>query len=190
MAGVRRAVRGLWPDRNPLRRTVDRVEAVVVAGLAVAFLAAAPVAALTAGHFAYRMASRSCTKEAAWHQVPAVLLATAPASGYGEDQAPMPARWVAPDGTPHTGDLPAPPDARAGGTMMVWVDAAGQLTGPPLQLSQARAQAALAAVLAPLVAGLIMLCAGQLAHALLGQRRLAAWDTDWQATEPLWTRRH
>ncbi len=72
---------------------------------------------------------------------------------------------------------------------MVWVDAAGRLTGPPLQLSQARGQAALAAVLAPIVAGLIVLCVGQLAHSLLGRRRLAAWDADWQATEPLWTRR-
>jgi hypothetical protein len=165
------------------------VEAVVVAGLAVAFLAAAPVTALTAGHFAYRMASRSCTKQAAWRQVPAVLLATAPASSYGEAQAPMRVRWVAPDGTPHTGAVPAPPDARTGGTVMVWVDAAGRLTGPPLQLSQARGQAALAAVLAPIVAGLIVLCVGQLAHSLLGRRRLAAWDADWQATEPLWTRR-
>jgi hypothetical protein len=161
---------------------------VAVAGLAVVFLVAAPVAALTAGHFAYRGALRSCTKQAAWHQVPAVLLATAPAASYGEDQATMRARWVAPDGTPHTGAVPAPPDARAGGTVMVWVDATGRLTGPPLQLSQARAQAVLAALLASIVAGLIVLCAGQLAHALLGQRRLAAWDADWQATEPLWTR--
>jgi hypothetical protein len=165
------------------------VEAVAVAALAVVFLAAAPVAALTAGHVAYRMASRSCTKQAAWHQVPAVLLATAPASGYGEYPATMRARWVAPDGTPHTGAVPAPPNARAGGTVMVWVDAAGRLTGPPLQLSQARAQAVLAALLAPLGAGLIVLCAGQLAHALLGRRRMAAWDADWQATEPLWTMR-
>jgi hypothetical protein len=54
-----RAVRGLWPDRNPLRRTLDRVEAVVVGGLAVAFLAGAPLAAVTAGHLAYSAASRT-----------------------------------------------------------------------------------------------------------------------------------
>jgi hypothetical protein len=48
-----RAVRGLWPNRNPLRRTVDRAEAVVVAALAVAFLAGAPLAAVAAGHHAY-----------------------------------------------------------------------------------------------------------------------------------------
>jgi hypothetical protein len=44
VAVVARAARagcGLWPDRNPLRRTVDRVEAMVVGGLVVAFLAGA-----------------------------------------------------------------------------------------------------------------------------------------------------
>ena len=38
-----RVVRGLWPDRNPLRRTIDRAEAVVVAGLAIVFLAGPPL---------------------------------------------------------------------------------------------------------------------------------------------------
>lgn len=72
---------------------------------------------------------------------------------------------------------------------MVWVDAAGRFTGhPPLQLAQVRGQAALTAMLTPLAVGFILLCAGLLAHAALGRRRLAAWDTDWQATEPQWTK--
>jgi hypothetical protein len=72
---------------------------------------------------------------------------------------------------------------------MVWVDAAGRFAGhPPLQLSQVRGQAVLATVLTPLVVGFIVLCAGLLAHAVLGRRRLAAWDTDWQVTEPQWTK--
>ena len=45
-----RTLRGLWPDRNPLRRTIDRAEAALVAGLAVAFLAGVPLAAVAAGH--------------------------------------------------------------------------------------------------------------------------------------------
>ena len=42
MARAARTVRGLWPDRNPLRRTLDRIEAAIAGGLAVAFLAGAP----------------------------------------------------------------------------------------------------------------------------------------------------
>jgi hypothetical protein len=69
------------------------------------------------------------------------------------------------------------------------VDAAGRLTGPPLRRLQVQGQAALAAILAPVVLGLVLLCAGQLAHFLLGRRRLAAWDAEWRATGPQWTRR-
>ena len=60
--------------------------------------------------------------------------------------------------------------------------------GPPLQPLQVRGQAALSAVLAPVVVGLMALCAGQLAHNELGRRRLAAWETEWRATGPQWTR--
>jgi len=72
---------------------------------------------------------------------------------------------------------------------MVWVDAAGRLTGhPPLQLAQVPGQAVLAAMLTLLAIGFIVLCVGLLAHAVLGRRRLAAWDADWQVTEPHWTK--
>ncbi len=79
---------------------------------------------------------------------------------------------------------------KAGSSVMVWVDASGRLTGPPLRLSQARGQAVLAAVLAPIVMGLLLLCVGGLDHLALGRRRMAAWGFDWQITEPQWTRRH
>lgn len=190
-AAAARAVRvvgGLWPDRNPLRRSVDRVEAVVVAGLAVAFLAGAPVAAVAAGHVAYSIGSRTASaQQAAWHLAPAVLLAAVPAAGYDDNQ--VPASWTAPDGTRHTGPVPAPPGAKAGRTVMVWMGADGQLTGTPLQFSQVWGLMVLAIGLAPLVIGVIVLCVGQLAHLVLDRRRLAAWDAGWRATEPLWTRR-
>ena len=184
-----RAVRGLWPDRNPLRRTMDRVEAVVACGLVVVFLAGAPLAAVAAGHVAYSAASRTAHAQASWRQVPAVLTATAPGAGVRQNQVTVPARWTAPDGTRHTGAVPAPAGTRAGGTVMVWVDAAGRLTGqPPLQLSQVRGQAVLATLVTPLAVGFILLCVGLLVHAALGRRRLAAWDTEWQVTEPQWTK--
>jgi hypothetical protein len=186
VARAARAVRGLWPDRNPLRRTIDRLEAAIVGGLAVAFLAGAPLAAAAAAHAAYSYGGRG----ADWHRVPAVLLATAPTYGYAGYQPMVPARWIARNGMRRTGAVPAPPGVQAGGTVMVWVDAAGHQTGPPLPPVQVRSQAALAALLAPLIVGMIMLWAGQLAHGVLDRRRLAGWDAAWRATEPQWTRRH
>jgi hypothetical protein len=187
-AWAMRVVRGLWPDHNPLRRTIDRVEAVVVAGLAAAFLAGVPLAAVAAGHYAYGYASRTAAAQrAAWHQVPARLLTAVPASAYG-DEGSVAARWTAPDGRRCTGMVFAPVAAPAGGTVRVWVDEAGRLTGPPLQPSLIRAQAVLAAILAALVFAIIVVCVGLLAHVALDRRRLAAWDAEWRATGPQWTR--
>jgi len=95
-----RAVRGLWPDRNPLRRTVDWVEAIIAGGLVVAFLAGAPLAAIAAGHAVYSAASRTAhAQQATWRQVPAVL--------------------TAPDGTRHVGTVLGPPGTTAGQAVMV-----------------------------------------------------------------------
>jgi hypothetical protein len=88
-AGAGRAARGLWPDRNPLRRTLDRVEAAIVAGLAVGFLAGAPVAAVTAAHVAAAIGTRTVQAQRSWHHLPAVLLADVPGSGYGRGVRPV-----------------------------------------------------------------------------------------------------
>ena len=98
-ARVMRVARGLWPDRNPLRRTLDRVEGAIVAGLAVAFLAGTPLAAAAAGHLTDSIGSRAArAQQAARHHVPAVLLATAPTSGY-----PGTCRRCGPAGPPRAG---------------------------------------------------------------------------------------
>jgi hypothetical protein len=189
-AGAGRAVRGLWPDRNPLRRTLDRVEAAIVAGLAIAFLAGAPVAAVTAAHGAAAIAARTAQAQRSWHRLPAVLLADVPGSGYGRSGPVAPARWAAPGGRARTGAVSAPPGARAGSTVPVWADGSGQLAkAPPRRLSQVNDQAVLAAVAAVVALGYLLPCLGLLACGVLGRRRLAAWDADWRATEPRWTRR-
>ena len=92
-----RAAGRLWLDRNPLRRTLDRVEAAVGAGLAIAFLAGAPLAAIAAGNSASSIGSSAArSQQMGRQQVPAVVLAPVPASGVNQNQ--VRARWVAPDG--------------------------------------------------------------------------------------------
>jgi hypothetical protein len=76
----------------------------------------------------------------------------------------------------------------AGSTVRVWADAAGRLTGRPLQPLQVRDQAALAAIAAPVVVGMVLLWTGELAYYLLGRWRLAAWEADWLITAPQWAR--
>jgi hypothetical protein len=185
-ARATRVVRGLWPGRNPLRRAVDRVEGVMVGALAVAFLAGAPLATVAAYGYGAHTAR---VQQAAWHQVPAVLLAAAPATGYTGYQPEVRARWRAPGGARRTGTVPVPPGTRAGSTVRVWTDAAGRPADPALQLLQVKGRAALAATLAPALLGGVLLAAGLLGRHLLGRRRLAAWEAQWRAIGPRWSRR-
>ena len=96
-ARAARTVRGLWPDRNPLRRGLDRFEAAVAGTLIIAFLTGAPLAANAAGHAVYNAGSRTAhAQRAGWRQVPAVLLAAADPR-YGGYPVTAPARWAGPD---------------------------------------------------------------------------------------------
>jgi hypothetical protein len=182
-----RATRLLWPDRNPLRRTVDRVEALIMAALTIAFLVAAPLAVTVTWHVVYGAGVRTArTERRSWHQVRAILLARPAAAGFsGQPEAP--ARWTAPRGTRLGGLVPASAGALAGSTVDVWTDPAGRQTGPPLTSAQVRGQAAVAATIAPALLGLTLLGIGIAARGLLGRRRLAAWDDEWRTTGPRWT---
>ena len=128
-----------------------------------------------------------------WHQVSAVLLATARPVvdiGYGGvTGSEVRARWTAPDGAVRTGQVPAPATAQAGSTVRIWVDQAGALTGPPLRADQTTGQAVLASVLATITLGTVLGGAVALAGHALDRRRLADWAADWRATGPRWNSR-
>ncbi len=187
-----RRIVGLWRelrlDGNPLRRACDRAEAVVLACMLSAFVIVVPLTAVIAGAQAYGAGLRAERAErAAWHQVPAVLLATAPAPWFARYQVPVRARWTAPDGARRTGDVAALPGTPAGRRVTLWVDASGRPVGAPLRPVQVAAQAAYVAAIAAAIAFSALLCAGALARWMFLRRRLAAWDAEWRAVGPRWT---
>jgi hypothetical protein len=92
-----RLLRGLRPDRNPLRRGSDRAESVVLAALLAAFLAVAPFAAHAAGHWAATSAARQAQAQRA-----SLTQVTAGASAGGTVRV-----WV-----DRTGQLANPPLTR------------------------------------------------------------------------------
>jgi hypothetical protein len=182
---VRRRFWGLWPDRNPLRRRCDRVEAAIVAGLVAAFVLGGPLAALAAGRWAYDTALRTeRAGEAARHQVAGVLLTTAQQWSPATAQA----RWTAPDGARRTGWVPAPAGAPADASVRVWVNAFGRPAEPPLRHSQVEGQAVMAAVVAVFAVAMLLSGAGLFARQVADRRRLVAWDTQWRETGPKWSR--
>ena len=182
-----RWIRGYAPDRNPLRRTTDLAEAIIIGVLLLAFLAAAPLAAILASTWAN--GSRPVADETRYH-VPAVLLASAPRPivyGFGgQTDIFARARWATPAGTVRTGEIQVLPGEKAGRTVMIWIDASGRPSSPPARGGQDRPLLWLTAVL---TVGALLLCTGKLARWMLDRRRMDAWDADWRATEPLWSSR-
>ncbi|MHB1595759.1 MAG: Rv1733c family protein [Streptosporangiaceae bacterium] len=191
-------IRLWWPDRNPLRRTWDRVQAVITAALIAAFVAGAPFVAGAAGRWEHAAAMRAeHAQMASRHRVSAVLEAGAPAaSGSGPDRLGTwgnewpraRARWVAPDGTPHSGLVPIPPGTRAGTSVPVWIGPSGQLADAPLTSAKVSLRSRIATVLGPVVFGLLLLCAGAVAGFALNRKRLSDWQADWRITAPRWSR--
>jgi hypothetical protein len=192
--GLAGLIRRWRPDRNPLRRTADRIEAVLIAGLIAAFLCGTPLSALAAAHSAGAAGLRAEHAQARWHQVPAVLLQDAPRTAHATMSQPsleplVPARWTAPGGAAHTGQVYAPGGTRAGSTVLVWTDGSGRLTGSPLRTSEVIGQVAIAASLATMIVAAVLAVLGLLARWALDRRRLAAWDAHWSTTGPQWTGR-
>lgn len=187
-----RFVRGHRPDRNPLRRTVDRAETLVLALLVVAFLAAAPFAASAAGAWAYAAAHRDqVAQQADSRLVTAVLLTSvamlAPGGGEQALQGEGLATWRAPDGTVVTGYVPAAPGTKAGTSVRVWSTRDGKPASPPLQASGVRALANLGTAAGVICLAAALTLTGLITRRVAARRRMAAWDADWRATGPRWT---
>ena len=185
---VIRLLRGYWPGRSPLRRRCDRAEAAIVGALLVVLAVAGPVAAIVAGHWAHDSSAQARRAQlTTGYHVPSILLTSAiwePAGFFAWARA----RWTAPDGTRHTGDVFPAAGSPAGTTIQVWVDASGRLADPPLKPAQVEGQTVLAGVLAVMCVAVLLWSAGLAVHLAANRRRMAAWDDEWRATGPKWSR--
>lgn len=186
-----RLVRGVRPDRNPVRRSSDRLEAFLFAGSIVAAAAAAPFvvpAAADLGHTAAVSAQNA--ERTTRHEVAAVLVQRAADGGDGYAPASevlAQASWHAPDGMPRSGVVTAPAGAPKGSLVRVWTDPEGNLAGPPLDAGQITGQADLAGAAAAGGLALLLLSETMIVRRILDRRRMSAWDADWTVTEPDWT---
>jgi hypothetical protein len=185
-------VNGLRPDRNPLRRPVDRLESMLVLGLLAVFLVATPLIAFGVGRWAWDSAAATArTEQAAWHRVSAVVLQGVPApknDPYGAIYlAQVPVRWIAQDGTAHTGQVATETGVRTGAKVTVWTGPSGRLTGAPLGHAQIAHQAAFAGLMSVLGFSMLLAVTALVTRRMLQRRRMAAWDAEWRATGPLWS---
>ncbi|GGQ15896.1 hypothetical protein ACFFKE_14570 [Streptomyces mutabilis] len=186
----------LWRwRRNPLRRRTDRVQAWIALGLVLAVLSAAPAAMYAVGDTVHRHYRSTAAHEARTRDHrPAVLVHDAPRHPEpGSDEGrktryPVEVRFTGPDGTARTGKTDVEPGLPADSTVLVWVDATGEITGPPLTADQIRSRTMGWAILAYLGVVLTGLAVHGVTGLVLHRRNLAGWDAAWADTAPRWSR--
>ena len=190
-----RLARWLGFDRNPLRRGTDRVEGALRLVMIILVAVAVPAAAVAAGRWADHYAlHRAQVQRAVNHQVTAVLLRDAPATGIPDPYTSVqttwvPARWQPPGQPLRTGEVLAVVGARKGSTVRTWIDPSGAVTDPPVDHRVVVGNVWLAVMTTCLVSWVLLLAAGMLARRALDRRRLRAWEAEWRASGPQWSGR-
>jgi hypothetical protein len=159
--------------------------------LMVAVIPAAVAAGRWGDHYTLH---RAQVQRAVNHQVTAVLLRDAPATGIPDPYTSVqttwvPARWQPPGQPPRTGEVLAVVGARKGSTVRTWIDPSGAVTGPPVDHRVVVGNVWLAVMMTCLVTWVLLLAAGMLARRALDRRRLRAWEAEWRASGPQWSGR-
>src|SRR5215469_4242602 len=185
-----RLVRIAAGSDNPLRRHVDRLESVIVVGLVIAFVVAAPLLSILAVQVTGAAAVREQRAEANWVSRTAVLRQSASAGLVADDggfDAWVTASWRMPDGAERRGLVAVDLNAKEGQRMTVWVTPAGQLTHPPLARAEVLEWEATGALVAPIALAVLLMVAGGVVRVLANRRRMAGWTRAWAAAGPRWS---
>lgn len=178
----------LLTGRNALRRPVDKIEGVVLVALSAAFLAALAFACIVGTHtYQSQRAATVGLRPAA-----AVLLQDGPAVGGLARVEQAEAQWFVPGGGQQSGVLTTAtaPDiagAAAGARISVWLNRSGQPAAPPAGQAIMIIYALVASAMVVGLAGLALLLVYALCRLVLDRRRLAAWESAWDRTGPIWS---
>lgn len=190
-----RILRRMGFDRNPMRRASDRAHAILKAVLVATFLIGGPITTAYVSHEVEVAGMRAGRAQAAdWQRVPAVvtrekLIAVAwrhPGTG---KPAVLSVRWKTPRGWSRTGQIQVGRPAVAGSKIAVWLDPSGRLTHPPLTRIDITDRVIGAAIATLAALAFLLWLAGKTALLAFDRHRLARWEADWLAVEPLWTNR-
>jgi hypothetical protein len=177
-------------DGNSLRRRTDRIAGYGTVGLLAVFLVAAPIAAIVGGHWAYRWSMSQQQDQRSWREVTAVLLQKAPVEPGSFDASGSwtPARWTPPGERARDGVIPVPAGMPAGSRVRIWLDRSGRWAGPPLGPQMIVVRVATAVTGMIIVVAAVLAAVASAGQWLLDRRRLAGWETDWNAVGPQWTK--
>lgn len=186
-----RLTRRLGADHNPLRRRSDLIEAWLLPGAVIVFLALGPLVASLAVGLAHLDNASTRYAQRSLGPVPGVVLAAAPGPLMADNGANswvvwVPARWTA-AGRPQAGRVPAVSGTKAGSIVPVWLDHDGKVRLPPLTAGQARDRVIVAAATALAALAAALACIGLICRWRLNRGRLRSWEADWRAVGPQWS---
>lgn len=187
---VMRWVRRHRPDGNPLRRRSDRLEsAALLVTVVLVLLSVWPAAAAGRQSYEHALPALGDGRQ----EVVATLLADAPVTrlSFGEAprSEPAPAHWTTPSGLERTGRVMAPPLARAGTEVRIWVDPGGLRVGAPPSPGDLRVTAVATALLLVLVAAVVAVLGFAGFRLLLDRGRYREWEAAWSLADARWRRR-
>ncbi|TVT41042.1 hypothetical protein FNH05_22995 [Amycolatopsis rhizosphaerae] len=193
-ARFRRRIR---PGRNPLARRSDRVEAAVLAVVALGLLIALPFAVLLGSNTYRGQLAVAAGQQASRHPVTATLLQDAPTPVPATDGAylssnsgssSVPAHWRAADGTEQTGSIAADPGTSAGTQVPIWLSDSGKPVPAPMSTADAVTTGVLAAAFTWMVAALGLVGLYWIVRLVLDRRRAARWEREWAHAGDRWAR--
>lgn len=199
MTGLSGRIARLWRrihiGHNPLARTSDRIEGVLLLVVVLGILVALPLAAfLAAGTYQGQLAL-SQQQRVSRHLAVATLTENAPNPLPATDGAVAPpltanvhAHWAGADGGERVGIVPAEPGTAAGSTVPVWLSDSGDPVDPPLSQSDVTTAAVLSGFFAWLIAVTMLFVAYRTARFLLDRRRVRRWDLEWASVGEKWAR--
>lgn len=181
-------IRYLRPDRNPLRRPVDRTHARLMIALGVLFLVLAPLAVAVTARVAGGVGARAERLQAhTRHRVEAVVIDASPTGSRGVLDQAVRIGWRDMAGIRHSAVVPTARSEPVGTHRSIWIDRAGLLTSHPRRHSQTIADSIMAAVTVLTLIGLLHSAARTVVDRRLERRRLELWEREWAAVAPRWT---
>jgi len=190
-SSARRPVRhrGLF-RAGPLERGSDRLEALSRLVLLFVVLLAVPVGIVVGTRTGASLAARAESEAASLHQVGATLLEDPPTSYQPPGQtARTTAVWTDLGGAERTGWVPAPVGSRAGVSVGIWIDDAGDLATPPQSATMVRQEAVVSGIVAAVGTAIAGVGFHLVVLGALARHRVRCWEADWAAVEPLWAGR-
>lgn len=187
--------RRLGLTRNPMYRTSDRLEALLLLAVVVVTILAIPLAVGNARD-AYREGIQHAEKLSAdGHWGKAILLEEPSTAAVATPDAPTEyptfalARWRGPDGEWRKGRVPVDSDSEAGAVVRVWFDKSGTVGRPPPTKGEVSDQAVATGLTTWLSTELAVIVGYLLLRWWLDRRRLASWEAEWEQVAPRWTRK-